>query len=96
MIAVPGIVIAYMATKMPQFVKPVGLIFIFAIGLGITVFFGFGILGPTGYLLPEAVEEAVEEVLNRGYRNYDIMSQGKTQVGTREMGDLIAGAVGGR
>ena len=43
-----------------------------------------------------AVEEAVEEVLSRGYRNYDIMSQGKTQVGTREMGDLIAGAVGGR
>jgi len=63
MIAIPGIVIAYMATKMPQYVKPVGLIFIFAIGLGITVFFGFGILGPTGYLLPEAVEEAVEEVV---------------------------------
>jgi len=63
MIAVPGIVIAYMATKMPQFVKPVGLIFIFAIGLGITVFFGFGILGPTGYLLPEVVEESVEEVI---------------------------------
>jgi len=63
MIAVPGIVIAYMATKMPQFVKPVGLLFIFALGLGITVFFGFGILGPTGYLLPEAVEEAVEEVV---------------------------------
>jgi len=63
MIAVPGIVIAYMATKMPQYVKPVGLIFIFAIGLGITVFFGFGILGPTGYLLPEVVEEAVEEIV---------------------------------
>jgi len=63
MIAVPGIVIAYMATKMPQYVKPVGLIFIFAIGLGITVFFGFGILGPTGYLLPEVIEEAVEEVV---------------------------------
>ena len=63
MITIPGIVIAYMATKMPQYVKPVGLIFIFAIGLGITVFFGFGILGPTGYLLPEVVEEAVEEVV---------------------------------
>ena len=63
MVTVPGIVIAYMAMKMPQFVKPVGLIFIFAIALGITVFFGFGILGPTGYLLPEVVEEAVEEVV---------------------------------
>jgi len=63
MITVPGIVIAYMSVKMPQFVKPVGLIFIFAIALGITVFFGFGILGPTGYLLPEVVEEAVEEIV---------------------------------
>ena len=63
MVTVPGIVIAYMAMKMPQYVKPVGLIFIFAIGLGITVFFGFGILGPTGYLLPEVVEETVEEII---------------------------------
>ena len=63
MITVPGIIIAYMAMKMPQYVKPVGLIFIFAIALGITVFFGFGILGPTGYLLPEVVEEAVEEIV---------------------------------
>ena len=63
LITVPGVVIAYMAMKIPQYVKPVGLIFIFAIGLGITVFFGFGILGPTGYLLPEVVEEAVEEVV---------------------------------
>ena len=63
MVTVPGIVIAYMAMKIPQYVKPVGLIFVFAIGLGITVFFGFGILGPTGYLLPEVVEEAVEEIV---------------------------------
>jgi len=63
MVSIPGIVIAYMAMKMPQYVKPVGLIFIFAIGLGITVFVGFGVYGPTGYLLPEVIEEAVEEVV---------------------------------
>ena len=63
MVTVPGIVIAYMAMKMPQFVKPVGLIFKFAIALGVTVFFGIGILGPTGYLLPETVEEVVEEIV---------------------------------
>ena len=63
MVSIPGIVIAYMAMKMPQYVKPVGLIFIFAIGLGITVFVGFGVFGPTGYLLPEIVEESVEEVI---------------------------------
>ena len=63
MITVPGIVIAYMSVKMPQYVKPVGLIFIFAIGLGIATFVGFGVYGPTGYLLPEVIEEAVEEVV---------------------------------
>ena len=34
MITIPGIVIAYMSMKMPQYVKPVGLIFIFAVGFG--------------------------------------------------------------
>jgi len=41
-----------------------------------------------------AVEDAVEEVLNQGYRTYDIMSEGKTEVGTKEMGDLISGKIG--
>jgi 3-isopropylmalate dehydrogenase len=43
----------------------------------------------------QAVESAVEAVLNEGYRTYDIMSEGKTKVGTKEMGDLIAGKAGG-
>ena len=43
----------------------------------------------------QAVEAAVEQVLNEGYRTYDIMDEGKTKVGTKEMGDLIAGKVGG-
>ncbi len=43
----------------------------------------------------EAVEKAVSGVLDRGYRTYDIMEQGKKQVGTREMGELIAAGVGG-
>jgi len=43
----------------------------------------------------EAIEAAVEEVLQEGYRTYDIMDEGKTKVGTKEMGDLIAGKVGG-
>jgi 3-isopropylmalate dehydrogenase len=48
--------------------------------------------------LPEAaqvVEAAVEQVLERDYRTYDIMDEGKTRVGTKEMGDLLAGIVGG-
>ena len=42
----------------------------------------------------EAVEGAVTDVLREGYRTYDIMEPGRTQVGTREMGDLIAGRIG--
>jgi len=38
----------------------------------------------------EAVEKAVIAVLEDGYRTYDIMEAGKTQVGTSEMGGLIA------
>ncbi len=43
----------------------------------------------------QAIEAAVEEVLNEGYRTYDIMDEGKTKLGTKEMGDLIAGKIGG-
>ena len=43
----------------------------------------------------QTVEAAVDAVLNDGYRTYDIMDEGKTKVGTKEMGDLIAGRVGG-
>ena len=43
----------------------------------------------------QTIEAAVEEVLNEGYRTYDIMSEGKKKAGTREIGDLIAGKVGG-
>ena len=37
----------------------------------------------------DAVERAVEMVLKEGYRTIDIMSAGKKQNGTKEMGDLI-------
>ncbi len=38
----------------------------------------------------QAIEDAVLAVLEQGYRTYDIMSEGRTKVGTKEMGDLIA------
>ena len=41
----------------------------------------------------QAVETAVIDVLNEGYRTYDIMDEGKTKVGTKEMGELVAGKV---
>jgi len=42
----------------------------------------------------EAVEKAVNDVLAAGYRTYDIMEGGKTKVGTKEMGELVAARVG--
>ena len=38
----------------------------------------------------DAVDAAVKKVLEDGYRTVDIMSEGMKQVGTIEMGDLIA------
>lgn len=41
-----------------------------------------------------AVEYAVSQVLKEGYRTIDIMSEGKTLIGTREMGDRICSHIG--
>jgi len=41
------------------------------------------------------VESAVEAVLNEGYRTYDIMSEGKHKVGTKQMGDAIVKKIAG-
>lgn len=41
----------------------------------------------------DAVEAAVKQVLKEGYRTGDILSDGCTLVGTKEMGDLIAARV---
>jgi 3-isopropylmalate dehydrogenase len=43
----------------------------------------------------QAVEDAVLATLEEGYRTYDIMSEGKTRVGTVEMGHSIAQKVRG-
>lgn len=43
----------------------------------------------------QTIESAVDGVLQQGYRTYDIMDEGKIKVGTKEMGDLIAGRVRG-
>jgi len=43
----------------------------------------------------QAVEAAVDKVLNENYRTYDIMDEGKNKVGTRQMGDLITEKVEG-
>lgn len=42
----------------------------------------------------DAIEAAVQQVLKDGYRTIDIMSEGKTQIGTSEMGDKICSYIG--
>jgi 3-isopropylmalate dehydrogenase len=42
----------------------------------------------------QAVEGTVTQVLEAGYRTYDIIEPGKTKVGTRQMAELVAGRVG--
>jgi len=41
----------------------------------------------------DAVEQAVKEVLEAGYRTKDIMSDGNILVGTKEMGDQICSRI---
>jgi 3-isopropylmalate dehydrogenase len=43
----------------------------------------------------QTIENAVLAALEKDYRTYDIMSEGKIRVGTKEMGELIAQKVKG-
>ena len=41
----------------------------------------------------DAMEKAVKEILKKGYRTSDIMSEGCTLVGCTKMGDLLAAEI---
>lgn len=60
-LATPAIVMAYLATKMPQYLRPVGLIFALAAVAGVSSFVAFGLVGPDTYLIAEPEPEAEEE-----------------------------------
>jgi len=62
-IAAPATVIAYVAMKIPQYLKPIAVIFMLAAGVGIISFVSFGVYGPSPYLLPQ-VEEIIEEIID--------------------------------
>ena len=42
----------------------------------------------------DAVEHAIVSVLESGYRTVDLKEEGKTQVGTKQMGELIIERIG--
>ncbi len=64
-IAAPATVIAYISAKHTKVVKPVSIIFVLGSVAGIAAYVGFGLVGPSPYLIPEEaelVEEPAEEV----------------------------------
>ena len=57
MITIPDIVISYFAMKIPQYAKPVGVIFILAFGSAVGLYVAFGFVGPDQYLVASEIEE---------------------------------------
>ncbi len=56
-VAFPSIIIAYLAMKMPQYVKPIGAIVILASATGIIMWFAFGLVSPDTYMVNEPIIE---------------------------------------
>jgi plastocyanin len=71
-IAIPAILIAYVATKYPVYAKPVSIIFILGAVAGVAAYIGFGFVGPEPYLIGE--EEAVEEMIEETTEVMPIMA----------------------
>ena len=67
-IAFPAIVIAYLAMKHPNIVKPIGAIVALSSATGIVAWLAFGFVSPDTYMIPQqvAVEEAIEETVPKG------------------------------
>ena len=68
-IAFPAIIIAYLAMKHPQYLKPVGSIVGMASAAGIIAWIAFGFVSPDTYLIPDEVtveEPSAEEVAPAG------------------------------
>ncbi len=62
-IAFPAIVIAYVAAKMPERVKPIGSIIVLAAATGIISFVAFGFVSPDTYIIAEEIIEVEEAEL---------------------------------
>jgi len=62
-IAIPAILIAYVTSKYPTYAKPITIIFILASVVAIASYVGFGLVGPSPYLISEEiVEEIIEKI----------------------------------
>ena len=67
-ITFPAIIIAYLAMKHPNYLKPVGSIVGMAAATGIIVWIAFGFVSPDTYMIPQqvGVEEPTEEEVPKG------------------------------
>lgn len=54
-ITFPSIIIAYLAMKMPQYAKPIGVIVVLASATGIIMWFAFGLVSPDTYMINEPI-----------------------------------------
>jgi len=62
-ISIPAIVISYVAMKIPEYAKPISVIFILALGTGIVAYIAFGFSGPEPqFSFEPVIEEIVEEI----------------------------------
>jgi len=62
-IAIPAILIAYVATNFPTYAKPISIIFMLSSVAAVGSYVGFGLAGPSPYLISEEiVEEIIEEL----------------------------------
>lgn len=62
-IIIPTIIVAYAAMKIPQYAKPISVIFILAAGVGLATFVTLGFVGPGAQfsLVPPVMEEEEEK-----------------------------------
>ena len=60
MIAIPGIMMAYFSMKMPQYAKPIGMIYAIAVGVGIVAFVAFGFVNPANVIIEDVIEVTEE------------------------------------
>jgi len=91
-IAFPAIVIAYLAMKHPNIVKPIGSIVAMASATGIIMWLAFGFVSPDTYMIPQqvAVEEAIEEATPTGPIYAIQILEGSTEEGNPDYGPDIA------
>ena len=83
-IAFPAIIIAYLAMKHPQYLKPVGSIVGMASAAGIIAWIAFGFVSPDQYMIPQEVEveePSAEEVAPAGPVTTIEMLEGSAEEG---------------